>query len=97
MMTALQLAEARRRFEEFHERPAQGVNDIVNIGGLTVPTLGLAVGDFYAITYRAVGDGHLYTHQFGSKNRPLVYVNSDGRQVYILGGEYKFTERGFIG
>lgn len=97
MMTALQLAQAQRRFDEFHERPARSVNDIINIGGLAVPTVGLAVGDFYAITYRAVGDGHLYTHKFGSTNRPLVYVNSDGRQIYILGGGYKFTARGFIG
>lgn len=97
MMTGLQLLQARKRFRDFHERDPRGVNDIVNIGGVSVPTLGLAVGDFYAITYRAVGDGHLYTHQFGSTNRPLVYVNSDGRQIYILGGGYKFTNRGFIG
>lgn len=97
MNEAQQLAQARERFRGFHEREATGRNDIVKIAGLIVPTLGLAVGHFYAITYKSVGDGVVYTHEFSPKNRPLVYVNSDGRQAYILEGGYKFTSRGFIG
>jgi hypothetical protein len=94
---AEQLAQARKRFEEFHERAPRGANDIVKIGGLVVPTLGLAVGRFSAITYQAVGDGHVYTHEFNRNCRPLIFVNSDGRQIYILEGGYRFTSRGFIG
>jgi hypothetical protein len=97
MNEAQQMAEARARFRAFHERDARGLNDIVNIGGLRVPTLGLAVGQFYAITYKAVGDGKVYTHEFSPKRRPLIFVNSDGRQIYILEGGYRFTDRGFIG
>lgn len=97
MTEARQLEEARQLFRSFHERDARGINDIVNIAGLKVPTLGLAVGQFFAITYKSVGDGKLYTHEFSPARRPLIYVNSDGRQIYILEGRYRFTDRGFIG
>lgn len=94
---AQQLAQARQRFSEFHEREARGRNDIIRIGFHNVPTLGLAVGRFSAITYQSIGDGETYTHEFPIKSRPLIYVNSDGRQIYILEGGYRFTGRGFIG
>jgi hypothetical protein len=110
---AQQLAQARERFREFHEVEPRSSNDIVKIGGTAPEewiqamarragerapaTLGLAVGRFVAITYLSVGDGQTYTHEFNRKNRPIIYVNSDGRQAYILEGEYRFTRRGFIG
>lgn len=97
MTEAEQLIEARARFKSFHFRDPRGSRELIKIDGLKVPTLGLAVGSFLAITYKSVGDGLTYTHEFGPRNRPLVFVNSDGRQIYILEGGYKFTERGFIG
>jgi len=91
-----QMPEARRRFEDFHYRkPKEG--EIANIGGLIVPTLGLEVGEFIGIGYKSVGNGVEYYHEFSGRNRPLVFVNSDGRQLYILKGGYQFTRRGFVG
>lgn len=93
-----QYREACRRFRDFHGRdPAPANSEIVNIGGLRIPTLGLAVGQFVGIGYRSIGDGLDYYHEFDSNSRPSVYVNADGRQIYILGGGYRFTYRGFLG
>ena len=89
---AVQLAEAaKRRSASFTTATLAARNDVIRIGGLVVPTLGLAVGHLSAITYQSIGDGRTYTHNFNARNRPLVYVNSDGRQIYILEGGYKFT------
>jgi len=55
----------------------------------------LEVGEFFGIAY--IADKQLYFHKFGKRNRPLVFVSSDGKQIYIFKGKYRFTERGFIG
>lgn len=89
-----QARDAIALFKRFHRRePRPG--DIVVVSGLEPPTVALKVGTFVGIAYRAL-DGHEFMHYF-ENNRPLVHVNSDGDQIYILGGGYRFGERGFEG
>ena len=38
----------------------------------------------------------LYRHDFAAGSRPLLCVSADGRQLLLLGGRYKFTERGIV-
>jgi hypothetical protein len=38
----------------------------------------------------------LYHHDFAPGSRPLLCVSSDGRQVLLLGGRYKWTDRGIV-
>ena len=83
-------------FEKFHGRLPRG-DELVKVGGLAVPTVGLEVGHFVGIGYKSLGDGKDYFHEFSKLNRPLIYVNPDGRQIYILKGGYRFSERGFLG
>jgi hypothetical protein len=59
------------------------------------PDVALVVGTLHGLSYRAKGDGKLYFHKF--KNRPLFAVSYDGKQIYILKGGYRFTERGIVG
>lgn len=88
---------ARRLFKRFHERdPVEQRREIIKVGGLVTPTVALEVGPAVGLSYKALGDGKDYFHEFSKTNRPLVYVNSDGRQIYILEGGYEFTERGFL-
>jgi len=63
-----------------------------------VPKEMLAIGYADGILYSTVRDGVLekYIHRFRGKARPLLAVSHDGRRAYLLGGEYVFTERGFI-
>jgi hypothetical protein len=35
-------------------------------------------------------------HRFKKKSRPLLAASHDGTQLYILGGEYAFTDAGII-
>jgi hypothetical protein len=85
--------QAVKLFKSFHEkRPGPG-----KIVGIAQESRieALEVGQFYGIAY--IADGKKYFHKFNRNNRPLVFVSSDGRQIYILKGGYKFTDRGFIG
>jgi hypothetical protein len=89
-----QAAEAAARFREFYDRePKYG--ELASVPGLDAPTVAMKVGTFVGIAYRSL-DGEEFMHYFES-TRPLVFVNSDGDQIYILGGEYEFTKAGFDG
>jgi len=59
------------------------------------PEVALVIGTLHGVSYRAKGDHELYFHKF--RSRPLLAVSSDGRQLYILKGGYRFTKRGIIG
>ena len=48
------------------------------------------------IRYSTTRDGvaEKYRHTFKKAARPFVCVTPDGEQIYLLGGKFKFTERG---
>lgn len=56
------------------------------------------IGECDGVLYTTVRDGRLesYVHEFRSKDKPLLCVSDDGRQLYIVGGAYVFTERGVV-
>jgi len=59
----------------------------------------VVIGECTGILYDTVRDGELekYIHQFKRKNsRPLFCVTPDGNQIVLLGGAYKFGERGIV-
>lgn len=62
------------------------------------PKIALAIGDVCGIAYETVRDGKTekYYHAFKKSSRPLFVVSFDGRQLFMLGGAYDFTERGIV-
>lgn len=56
------------------------------------------IGEVDGILYTTVRDGkkESYIHEFKKKSRPLLASSFDGNQLYILGGGYKFTNRGIV-
>ena len=70
----------------------------VTIDKPVLPDVMLVVGDIDGIMYTTVRDGvtEKYVHQFKKKARPLFCVSHDGKQIYLVGGEYDFTERGIV-
>ena len=59
----------------------------------------VVIGECTGILYDTIRDGELekYIHQFKRKNsRPLFCITPDGNQIVLLGGAYKFTDRGII-
>lgn len=57
----------------------------------------IAIGKITAIMYNIEGEEKAFFHRFKKSDRPLLFVSSDGRQIYVLKGGYRFTQRGFIG
>lgn len=64
----------------------------------TIPRVGVAIGEVDGILYSTVRDGKFekYIHKFHKKDRPLFVVSPDGKQLFLIGGNYTFTERGIV-
>ncbi len=50
------------------------------------------LGNLVGVIYQL--NDEKYIHQFKKASQPILAVSHDGKQLYILGGEYKITERG---
>ena len=87
--------EAARRFEAFTGHQAASVD---TIAFPKLPKEAFAAGQVLAIEYETVRDGRRerYRHAFARTARPLLAVTFDGRQLLLLGGAYRFTERGIV-
>lgn len=89
------MADARTLFKAFHDREPTARE--LAILKQKAPEETLEVGTLYGLMYKVREERKPYLHMFGPSARPLVFVNGSGRQVYIVGGKYRFTDRGFIG
>lgn len=67
-------------------REVKGDNTIVAI-----------IGEVNGISYTTTIDGKCETYYHEFDTRPVFAISSDGYQIYILAGEYKFTEKGIEG
>lgn len=58
----------------------------------------LAIGPVTGIMYLARRDGETdqYLHRFAKDSRPLLVATSDGKTLELLGGAFRFTERGIV-
>lgn len=63
-----------------------------------IPDVLIGIGEIDGIMYSTIRDGVLekYIHRFNKKSRPLFAVSPDGKQLFMLGGAYNFTERGIV-
>lgn len=61
-----------------------------------LPKVGLAIGKIFGILYQVDATGERFHHEFKGKARPTLIVASDGKQVFMRGGAYTFTKRGFV-
>jgi len=76
-------------------------HDPEEIGRVTVPRVprvGVAIGEVDGILYSTIRDGKFekYIHKFHKKDRPLFVVSPDGKQLFLIGGNYTFSERGIV-
>jgi len=88
------MTAARRLFEDFSGREPAAL-DLIE---LPADKVLLAVGPVAAIEYYAERDGEraLYRHKFKASARPVLASSHDGRQLYLLAGAYRFTDRGIV-
>lgn len=61
------------------------------------PRVAGVIGYCDAIEYTTVRDGNveLYRHKFAKRDRPYLCVGPD-KKIFLLGGEYRFTELGIV-
>lgn len=90
-----QIDQAKDLYERFTG------HDALELGSIDVPELpevGVAIGEVDGILYSTIRDGKLekYIHKFRAKDRPLFIVSPNGGALYLVGGNYDFTERGIV-
>jgi hypothetical protein len=90
---ARSLAQAKRLYKGFTGRSPRTLKQLA-IPAL--PATGLAIGRVFGIMYDVAATGERFQHEFKGKSRPLLVVADDGKQVFLIGGSYTFTQRGFV-
>jgi len=95
---AKQWPAAADRRESFCARMGHEAESIGKIKVEPMPKVGVAIGEVDGILYSTVRDGKLekYIHQFRKADKPLFVVSPDGKRLFLIGGNYDFTERGIV-
>lgn len=85
--------KAKRAYASFTGRTP---GHIEMVPALSHPGVCFVLGTLEGVIYSAVVDGSRkrYYHRFKTKARPHLASGHDGRQLYILGGGYRVTDRG---
>ena len=65
---------------------------------IPTPKTALAIGSLDGVMYTTVRDGKTekYIHRFKKSARPLLCATFDGQQLIVIGGSYRFTDRGIV-
>lgn len=89
------VVRAASRYRRFSGHEAE------SLGKISVPALPKAVaciGECDFIGYTAIRDGQeqKFIHKFAAKDKALLCVTPDGKQILLIGGNYTFTERGIV-
>jgi hypothetical protein len=60
--------------------------------------VGLTIGECNGILYSTVRDGEAekYIHRFKKSARPLLVASHDGSALALVGGNFRFTNRGIV-
>lgn len=90
-----QIEQAADLYERFSGHDPEEIGK-VQIPDL--PSVGVAIGEVDGILYTTVRDGvkEKYIHKFHAKDKPLFVVSPNGKSLFLIGGNYTFTERGIV-
>ena len=89
------VARASDLFERFTGHDAEELGTVkVN----PLPKVAAVIGECDGVLYTTVRDGvqEKYIHEFAKRDRPLLCVSPDGKQILLVGGRYRFTEAGIV-
>lgn len=76
-------------------------HDPVKTGTVNIPPTPkavVAIGYLDSVSYETMRHGRIqrFRHVFAKHARPLFVASPDGRQLLMLGGAFRFTERGIV-
>jgi hypothetical protein len=65
---------------------------------IELPSVALVVGRCDGVLYTTMRDGERekYIHRFKAKDAPALCASPDGRTLFLIGGNFEFTERGIV-
>lgn len=91
----VQIREASKLYADFTGHKAEIVDEIPKP---SIPDVLISVGTVDGIMYTTVRDGktEMYVHEFKGDAKPEFCVSPDGKAIFLIGGQYKFTERGIV-
>lgn len=94
-MSKSKIRKAKRLYSGFMQR-APDRSEKVLVPDL--PKVAVAIGHVHGIIYESDrgGANNLYHHRFRKGSRPLLAVSHDGKQLILLGGAFRFTNRGIV-
>ncbi|HJZ10844.1 MAG TPA: hypothetical protein VJ521_01755 [Acidobacteriota bacterium] len=74
------------------------IDTVTNAHVPNLPAVALVIGDVDGLLYTTIRDSkqEKYIHKFKAKDRPLFVVSDDGKQIFLLGGNFDFTEQGIV-
>jgi len=89
---ARELDEADERLAGFSGRTSK---EILKVQAPQIRA-GLVVGKLLGVMYSTKRDGvrENYKHEFAKNSQPLLIASHDGKQIGIVGGQYRFTDAG---
>lgn len=89
---AQKLKEAVSLYRRFREEQPEYYDDMP----VEWPTVGLIIGKCDGIMYNTTraGKKEYYKHEFTGRSCPLLCSTFDGKQIFLIGGQYDFTEDG---
>lgn len=81
-------------FEDFSGNKAEYVDELE----VNRSEVAFKVGECDGILYTTNRDGKTekYIHRFKAKSRPTIVSNFDGSHIELIGGDYRFTNRGIV-
>lgn len=90
----LSIYSAMKLFKDFRGEDPKYIDELE----IPLNSVFMLVGECDGILYTTTRDGkkERYIHEFRSNSKPLLAASSDGKQIILLEGKYKFTERGIV-
>ena len=86
-------ASAARIVARFNDVPVASVTK--KTVDITAPTgVALQIGRLIAVAYDT--GARKYVHRFRKNAQPLLIASNEGKQLLIVGGKFRFTDRGII-
>lgn len=91
--TAIRKAKALYKDFSGHEG-----DEVEYIEAPKLPPAVLVIGELEAVIYSTVRDdtAERYIHKFKASSRPLLCASPDGDQLFVIGGNFEFTDRGIV-
>ena len=91
---ALKQKDAAALYEDFTGHEADHYTE----HRIKMPDVGLQFGHCTGIMYETVRDNRheYYCHEFKKSSRPIIGASHDGKQLLLVGGNYRFTNRGIV-